>query len=160
MKFAKNKFVLIGAVVVLVILIAVYFFVFGKAKNETETKVPSTVEEEAIVMQPEDIGLELSASKGNKEVEMKISDVSKFSSFEYEMNYDAVIDGETVARGAIGSGEVKSGDTSITRSITIGTCSAGKCKYDSGVTKVSFLRRLNLKTGETAIVQKDLILEE
>ena len=160
MKFAKNKFVLIGAVVIVVVLIAVYFLVLGKTKNKTETQVPITAEEEAITMQPEDIGLELSASKGNKEVVMKISDVSKFSSFEYEMNYDAVVNGETVARGAIGSGEVKSGDTSITRSITIGTCSAGKCKYDLGVTKVSFLIRLNLKTGKIAIVQKDLVLEE
>lgn len=159
MKFAKNKFVLIGAAVVLVILIAVYFFVFGRQKSKTETQAPTTAEEEAITMQPEDIGLTLSASPGNKEVVMKISDISKFSSFEYEMNYDAVIDGETVPRGAIGSGEVD-GDTSITRSITIGTCSSGKCKYDLGVTKVSFLIRLNLKTGKTAIVQKDLILSE
>ena len=158
MKFVKNKFFLIGAVVVLVILAAFYYLVLGKSKNETQTQVP-TAEEEAIIMQPEDIGLTLSASKGNKEVVMKISDVSKFSSFEYEMNYDAVIDGETVPRGAIGSGEVD-GDTSITRSITIGTCSSGKCKYDLGVKKVSFLIRLNLKTGEIAIVQKDLILEE
>lgn len=160
MKFAKNKLVLIGGAVVLLVLIGVLYFVFGKTKNTTETQVPTTAEEEAITMQPEDIGLTLTASPGNKEVVMKISDVSKFSSFEYEMNYDAVIDGETVPRGAIGSGEVKSSDTSITRSITIGTCSSGKCKYDLGVTKVSFLIRLNLKTGEIAIVQKDLILEE
>lgn len=160
MKLAKNKFVLIGGAVVLIVLIAVYFLVFGKSKDKTETQIPTTAEEEAITMQPEDIGLTLSASPGNKEVIMKISDVSKFSSFEYEMNYDAVVNGETVARGAIGSGEIKSGDTSITRSITIGTCSAGKCKYDLGVTKVSFLIRLNLKTGDTAVVQKDLILEE
>lgn len=155
----KNKFVLIGGAVVLIVLIAVYFLVFGKSKDKTETQIPTTAEEEAITMQPEDIGLTLSASPGNKEVIMKISDVSKFSSFEYEMNYDAVVNGETVARGAIGSGEVD-GDTPITRSITIGTCSSGKCKYDSGVTKVSFLIRLNLKTGDTAVVQKDLILEE
>lgn len=160
MKFAKNKFVLIGGAVVVIILVAVYFLVFGKTKSATQTQTTPTAEEQAITMKSEDIGLTLSALPGNKEVVMKISDVSKFSSFEYEMNYDAVVNGETVPRGAIGSGDVKSGDASITRSITIGTCSSGKCKYDLGVKKVSFLIRLNLKTGKTAVVQKDLILSE
>ena len=159
MKFVKNKFVLLGAAVLVVLLVA-FFLVFGKTKSTTQTQTTPTAEEQAITMQPEDIGLTLSASPGNKEVVMKISDVSKFSSFEYEMNYDAVVNGETVPRGAIGSGDVKAGDTSITRSITIGTCSSGKCKYDLGVKKVSFLIRLNLKTGKTAVVQKDLVLSE
>jgi hypothetical protein len=160
MKFAKNKLVLIGGAIVLIVLLVVSFLVFGKTKSTTQTQTTPTAEEQAITMKPEDIGLVLSASPGNKEVVMKISDLSKFSSFEYEMNYDAVVNGETVPRGAIGSGDVKSGDTSITRNITIGTCSSGKCKYDLGVKKVAFLIRLNLKTGKTAVVQKDLTLSE
>jgi hypothetical protein len=111
-------------------------------------------------MKPEDIGLELSPNPSLTEVEMKISDVSKFKSFDYEMNYDAIVDGESVPRGAIGSGDVNPGDTSIDRKITIGTCSSGTCKYDKGVTKISFVIRLDLKNGKTGVVTKDINLKD
>ena len=74
------------------------------------------------------------------------------------MSYNADVDGESVPRGAIGSGEVKPNESSIKRDITIGTCSSGKCKYDKGVTAISFLIKLNLKDGKTAVVKKDLEL--
>ena len=41
---------------------------------------------------------------------MEIADTSLFDSFEYEMSYDAEVDGELVPRGAIGSGTVEDGE--------------------------------------------------
>ena len=156
----KNKWMLLGiGAVVIVLLIAVAIFVKQRSASKVPTDEP-TLEEQAIEMKPEDIGLELTPNAANTEVKMKITNVSKFNSFEYEMNYDALVDGETVPRGAIGSGEVNPGETSIERSITIGTCSAGKCKYDKGVTKISFVIKLNLKDGKAGIVKKDLNLKE
>ena len=156
MSSVKNKWVLISVVAVIVMLLGVSYFVFsGKDKISS---LEEEVVDEAIKMNPEDIGLTLEATTGNKEVLMKISDTSKFTSFEYEMNYEADVDGEMVSRGAIGSGEVE-GDDLIERKITIGTCSSGTCKFDKGVKKVSLVLRLNLKTGETAIVESDLELE-
>jgi hypothetical protein len=160
MNLVKNKWALLGVgAIVLVLLIAGVLFI----QNKKATKAPvaqTTPEEQAIEMKPEDIGLELSPNAALTEVEMKISDVSKFNSFEYEMNYDAIVDGESVPRGAIGSGDVNSDDTSIDRKITIGTCSSGTCKYDKGVKKISFIIRLNLKDGKTAVVKKDIDLTE
>lgn len=156
MKFAKNKLVLIGVILVIVVLGAAYYYT---TSNSEKIQVSDVVEEEAIKMNPEDIELELTPSKGNKEVIMKINDVSKFDSFEYEMNYDATVDGEVVPRGAIGSGEVEGGKP-IERKITIGTCSSGTCKYDQGVTKVSFIIRLNLKDGKIAVVEDELEFSE
>src|SRR5690349_20702102 len=155
----KNKWAM-GGIVAVIVVVVVAGVVFMQNKNST--KSPTTeqsTEEQGIEMKPEDIGLELIPNANNTEVTMKISDTSKFDSFEYEMNYDAVVDGETVPRGAIGSGDVNPGETSIERKITIGTCSSGTCKYDKGVTKVSFVIKLNLKDGKAGIVKKDLNLE-
>lgn len=154
----KNKLALAGVAAVLVVaVIAGFVFMQNSSKTEENTE-EEIIEEQAIEISPEEIGLELTPNANNTEVTMVINDVSKFNSFEYEMNYDAEVDGEIVPRGAIGSGEVNPGETSITREITIGTCSSGRCKYDTGVTKISFIIRLNLKDGQTGLVKKDLEL--
>ena len=154
----RNKLALAGIGAVIIMAIVVGFVFMQNSKKTKEAVDEPTLEETAIQMTPEDIGLVLTPNANNTEVTMEINDVSKFDSFEYEMNYDAEVDGEMVPRGAIGSGEV--GGDSITRDITIGTCSSGKCKYDTGVTKISFIIRLNLKDGQTGIVKKDLNLSE
>jgi hypothetical protein len=161
MKFLmKNKWMAIGVGAVLIVVLVAGFMFVAQRNVSKAPGVEQTPEEQAIEMSPEDIGLELTPNAANTEVKMRIRDVSKFNSFEYEMNYDAIVDGEVVPRGAIGSGDVNPGETSIERAITIGTCSAGKCKYDKGVTKISFIIRLNLKDGTTGVVKKDLNLEE
>lgn len=158
-KLLQNKMALIGiGAVVVVVGVALLMFVQNTKKAKEATGPEPTVEEEAVSMKPEEIGLELTPNKDNTEVNMKISDVSKFTAFDYEMSYDAEVDGEVVPRGALGSGEVEAGESSISRDITIGTCSAGKCKYDKGVTKISFTIKLTLKDGKTALVKKDLDL--
>lgn len=160
-KLLKNKPLLLGLIAVaLVIGVAGFIFVQNLNGSKNVQTPQESTEEKAIEMTAEDIGLTLTPNSTNTEVIMEISDVSKFDSFEYEMNYDAEVDGEMVPRGAIGSGEVEAGETSITREITIGTCSAGKCKYDKGVKQISFIIRLNLKDGQTGIVKSDLTLEE
>lgn len=158
-KLMKNKLVLIGVgAVVVVILVAGALYLTNSKKAQVGTGPVVTAEEEAIQMKPEQIGLELTPNKANTEVAMKINDVSKFTHFDYEMSYDAIVDGQSVPRGAIGSGDINPGETSIERKITIGTCSSGTCKYDKGVTKISFIVRLTLKDGKTAVVKKDLSL--
>ncbi len=157
-KLLQNKLYLIGIGLVVVVLIIVGVIFMKNTKKSEEAKGPEqTAEEQAIQISPEEIGLKLTPNAANTEVVMEISNVSKFDSFEYEMNYDAKVDGEVVPRGAIGSGEVENGKP-IKRSITIGTCSSGKCKCDAGVTKISFIIRLNLKDGQTGAVKEDLDL--
>lgn len=160
MKNMKNKNLLIGiGAVVVVLLVVIGFFVISGQKKSAVNMPQKSAEEETLTMKPEEIGLVLKAMPGNKEVEMIINDLSKIKSFEYDMNYDAVVNGETVSQGATGSGDVKATDTSIDRKITIGTCSKNVCRYDQGVKKVTFVIRLNLKDGKTAVVQQDLNLQ-
>ncbi len=155
----KNKMALAGLVAVILIIAVAGFIFISKQKATKEPVIEKTPEEEAIQMKPEDIGLELIPNKALTEVEMKINDVSKFNHFDFEMSYDAIVDGESVPKGAIGSGDINPGDTTVDRKITIGTCSSGTCKYDKGVKKISFLIRLTLKDGKTAVVKKDLDLQ-
>lgn len=155
----KNKLVLLGGIAVIVVAIVAGFLFMQNNKKSAEPIEEETVEEQALQLKAEDIGLKLTPNANNTEVTMEITDVSKFNSFDYEMSYDADVEGEIVPRGAIGSGKVESGESSITREITIGTCSSGKCKFDKGVTKISFIIRLNLKDGQTGIVKEELSLE-
>ena len=153
----KNKLALIGiGAVIVVIVVAVGLYLMNSKKAKEGTGPVVTSEEEAVQMKPEDIGLELSPNAAVTEVTMKIGDTSKFSHFDYEMSYDAIVEGEAVPRCAIGSGDINPGETSIERKITIGTCSSGTCKYDKGVKKISFIVRLTLKDGKTGVVKKDL----
>lgn len=156
-KLMKNKWAMLGiGAVIVVVLVAVGVYMMNSKKAQEGTGPEITAEEEAIEMKPEEIGLELTPNAAVTEVTMKINDVSKFTAFDYEMSYDALVNDELVPRGAIGSGEVNPGDSSIERKITIGTCSSGTCKYDKGVKKISFIIRLTLKDGTTAVVKKDL----
>lgn len=150
---------MIGGVIVLLIVVVVGFLVVKNNSKSEGTPREESAEEQGISMKPEDIGLTLEPTANNQEVIMTITDLSKFDSLEYEMNYDAEVDGEVVPRGAIGSAEVEPGKSEIRREITIGTCSSNVCKFDKGVKKVKFIVRLNLKTGEVGIVEQELSLE-
>lgn len=157
-KLLENKLALLGIGAVVVVF-GIAGFMFFQNSQENEDSTEEVVEEQAIEISPEEIGLVLTPNANNTEITMEIADTSLFDSFEYEMSYDAEVNGEIVPRGAIGSGEVEDNEP-ITRDITIGTCSSGKCKYDTGVTKITFIIRLNLKDGQIGIVKDELILEE
>lgn len=146
------------AAVILVLGVASYMFVAQGGGNNADEEGEEEIID-AVTMQASDIGLTLEAGTNNQEVIMTIDDTSKFDSFEYELNYKAVEGGQEVDRGAIGSGEVMPGESSITREITIGTCSSGTCKYDKGVTAVTLVLRLNLKDGQTGMITEELSLE-
>ena len=158
MKKNQKMYAIVGAVLVVVAIGVGVFIMQGKSKT-TSSNPAASQEVDAITMKPEDIGLTLEATPSNHEVIMKMSDLSKFNSFEFEMNYEAIENGQTVLQGASGSGDVKSGENTIERKITIGTCSTGgACKFHQGVKKITFIIRLNLKDGKIGSVQKDLEL--
>ena len=156
-KLRNNRWALLGIGAVIIVAVVTGAVFMMNSKKVREGKGPEiTAEEQAIQMKPEEIGLELTPNTAVTEVAMKINDVSKFTHFDYEMSYDAIVGEAAVPRGAIGSGDVNPGETSVVRKITIGTCSSGTCKYDKGVKKISFIIRLTLKGGQIGVVKKDL----
>lgn len=157
LKKVKWQVVGIGAVIV-VILVVGFVFIRNRQRSSQPAPVQQSPEQEAVQMKASDIGLVLIPNKSSTEVEMKIGDVSKFTHFDYEMSYDAIVDGESVPKGAIGSGDINPGDTSVDKKVTLGTCSSGTCKYDLGITKIAFIIRLTLKDGKTGVVNENLNL--
>ena len=160
----KNKGLLAGIIaIVLVIGIAGYIFVSGG--NNDGPDIPTTAEENVIEMQASEIGLTLTPIGNGQEVEMTITNLEKVESIDGSLEYEALEGDEMVSRGALVSiseeevAEAKSGSGEITREITIGTCSAGKCKYDKGVEEVTAQLRVNLTSGEVGAITEKVSLQ-
>lgn len=160
----KNKWLLAGiAAVILIVGIAAYLFIRGGGGNGPD--IPITAEENTIKMSPEEIGLTLTPIKDGKEVEMIITKLEKVKSIEGSLEYEAVENGEQVSRGALVTlsesevSEAKNDGGSITRQITIGTCSSGTCKYDKGVKEVTAQLRVNLVSGEVGSITQKVSLQ-
>ena len=92
-----------------------------------------------------DIKVDLTAENNNRVVILKISAIPKdIVSVEYELTY---ITGSGLPRGVLGKISL-SGETEIERKdIVLGTCSSGKCVYDTGVTSIDLSLKFNSPTG-------------
>lgn len=160
----KNKGLLAGIVaVILVIGIAGYIFISGGGNDGPD--IPTTAEENVVEMQASDIGLALTPINNGQEVEVTITKLDNVTSIEGSLEYEALEGDEMVSRGALVTiseeevKEAKSGSGEITREITIGTCSSGKCKYDKGVEEVTAQLRVNLTSGEVGAITEKVSLQ-
>lgn len=160
-KILKNKILLIGIIVVVLVL-GVGGFLFLQSRNNA---APETVIEEVSEvkpLKPEDIGLELSIIEDNKKIQMEASKLDGISSIEYDVSYDAEVteDGEdfVATRGVTGTIDT-SGESTITKEIDLGTCSRNVCKYDKVVSEVTFNIRVNFANGEVGGIETTVPLE-
>lgn len=156
---------MIGALVLVVVIGVVAYTAFtgggGDAQNiDTET------EEQVKDISPEDIGLELSLEDQNREAVMKLTKLDDIKSIEYEVSYDVVeVDEESgeeivTTQGATSGDEpilVKSGESEVERSFTLGTCSSGKCRYHRLTSDITFVIKVNYNDG--SIGQAEDMLE-
>ena len=138
-KFLKNKKAVIASVVVLVLIVGgVVFFALTKntaKKSQTEDVLSN---EQAIPKVDSSVKVSLEALSGKKEVELTVSGIpSGTSSVEYELSYDAQGQGP---QGAIGTADLH-GERTLSKKITLGTCSSGTCVYHTvvGGIKLSLL---------------------
>lgn len=157
----KNKVLFIALALVLVVAAAGLYLVTGGAKKQTA--LPIAEEKQAKSVSPEEIGLSLAPSPDGKAIIMKITKLDGVSSLEYEVSYDAEVteEGETnnVPRGAVGSPiMIKDTDSEIKREITLGTCSANKCKYDKVTSAIKFVIKVTYENGEIGSVEKEISL--
>lgn len=158
----KNKILAIVALVIIVFGgVGGFILISGKTKS---ANLPVQTEEKPIKqVGAEEIGLSLEARADGKAIIMKIKNLTGISSLEYEVSYDAQVieEGEqmNIPRGAVGSPiEIKPTDTSITREILLGTCSANTCKYDNVTSGIKFLIKINYRDGQVGSVQQSISL--
>ncbi len=151
-KYLKNKTLLIAlAVVVVLVVLGGAFFFISSSKSQpqqqqaavtpmpTDTPVPS--------IDPSSLGITLTEGPGDKVVTLKISQTQDLTAVSYELSYNATVNGEQVARGAIGDITIKSPGSPVSQDITLGTCS-DVCHYDTGITDIKLTLKITKTDGK------------
>ncbi|HVT00603.1 MAG TPA: hypothetical protein VHE53_00030 [Patescibacteria group bacterium] len=157
MDFIKKNKMIIG-------LIVVVLLVGGAALFLTKNKGTSTINSgnqsdvsDVKTMKPEDIGLKLSVKSDGKAVDLSADKLDGVKSIEYEVSYDATVtdEGETanVPRGVVASPIDVNGQSSISKEILLGTCSANVCKYDKVTSDIKFVIRVDFTNGKVGSIE-------
>ncbi len=120
----------------------------------TEPTLTPSISQTANLL-PQDIGLtaQLDASKNN--VVITITKTELLKSFDYELDYDSLVDGSYVPRGVIGSTQTLQDNASFTRQVVLGTCAGGggTCKYDKEVKNIYLTLSYTLKGGNNGVMK-------
>lgn len=145
-----KKLLLITAIlsaVIIILILAVKSLFSGKEEERGVIPTPTIV----LPTVSDSVKVNLTPLSSNKAVKLKIKGLtSDMKSIEYELTY---ITGGGLPRGVLGKINLK-GEKEITRDdIVLGTCSSGKCAYDTGVTSVNLSLKFNTATG-ASIFQK------
>lgn len=127
----KNKMMMIvgGILVVIVVAFLAMQFMGGK-KDSTSTDQTGSEEqtEAAVPTVDSSVKVEVVGVNNNKEIEITVSNFPKgTSSIDYQLSYTSV---ERGLQGLIGTLEVENGKNSVSKKVTVGTCSSGTCVYD------------------------------
>ena len=132
----KNMLIIIG---VIVIIILVGLFITkgrGGQSKDADSRESVLPDVELLPTVDSSVTVSLSADKLKQDATLEISNIPNGTELiEYELSYDASVEGERVPTGVIGTIEFD-GEDPVVRKITLGTCSSGVCKYDKGVNEV------------------------
>ncbi len=157
--FKKNRNLsIVAAVVIVLVVLAGAFFVvraLNNSANQQANQTPTATEQPVLKISAEELGITLTAGPGNKTVILKIAKTEDVTALDYELSYNATVNGAQVARGAIGHIDIKNKGTSVKQDITLGTCS-DTCHYDVGVSDIKVTLKINKTDGK--IYQADLSL--
>ncbi len=154
----KDKLIIIAGGVLLIFLIAAgyYFFLAKKPSPQASTPTPEELTQVIPTISPNELGLTFIARKDGKAVKFEIANAGDIEMVDYEISY--LTEGE-IPRGVIGSITKKSGETTIAIDYEVlGSCSSGRCKYDSGVTSVKLILKIAKTDGKTYQAEKTLEL--
>lgn len=149
------KKILIPVVIVIVVIVAFLAMRMQKpatVEPEESDAVPTT----ALPTVSETVKVELTPKSGGQAVVLKISGLTAdMEAVEYELTYTTAAG---LPRGVLGKIQLK-GETEVTRDdIVMGTCSSGKCVYDTGVTAVNLTLKFHTAAG-ASVFQKTYSLE-
>ncbi len=156
----NKKLFIIGGMLLLLMLFVSGVLLFLNNSFPEEDKDRNSFDENLIEMSPEDVGLTLSSQQNNQQLVIEMTNLDEIESFEYELEYDAIENGEVVTQGTFGSGPNpdEEGKSEIRRTIDLGTCSA-VCRYHEGVEEILFTLRVDLRNGEAGIIETTHTLE-
>jgi len=139
----KKKLTIILIIVAVILIIGGIFLIRGRNKNQTaeenqqeqkKTLETPLVDRPYVVLIPRADG---------REFTMEISRIKNAKTIEYELVYES----QGLSRGVIGSIELSSGETEVSRKLLLGSCSKDVCKYDEGVEQGSLTLRFRGEEG-------------
>lgn len=140
MKFDKKYLYVLGAVV---IILLVGWFIFGRgASKQTGTPKPT---EAVIPTVDSSVQVSLTADSAKRNLLLSVSGMpSGTTSLDYEISYQTASQG---LQGAIGNAAV-AGQSTFQKSITLGTCSSGRCVYHQVVGSIKLSLKFSGDYGE------------
>lgn len=152
----NKKYIIITLLIFLILIIGAVLFIKQKlapVNDENTQALPTPTV--ALPTVSDKTKVDLTATQNKQSVVLKITGIdSDVDSIEYELTYTT---GAGIPRGVLGKIKI-SGEKEITRSdIVLGTCSSGKCVYDTGVSQVDLSLKFNTPSG-SSIFQKSYTL--
>lgn len=163
-KLLKNKLVVVGIIVVVVLGIiggGTYYLLKGDNSEAPLYQDSSDINVKPITA--DEIGLVLTPTSNGKQIKLEITKLAGIDSIEYDVSYDAEVtdEGQTaiVSRGVSGSPLKVGTDSKVSRVLDLGTCSRNVCKYDKVVGKVTFTIRVNYKDGTVGGIEEKVSLD-
>lgn len=149
----KNRNLIIGLVIGLVVLVGGAYFLTSKKAAPAPVDQTQT-EEKVTTMKPEEIGLSLTVSTDQKKVIMVVAKTDGISGLDYELSYTSK---GNIPRGVIGHIDIKVAGKPVTQEITLGTCS-DVCHYDQDVKDIKLILKVAKIDGTTSQVEQSLTL--
>jgi len=149
---------IIGAVVLLLILGGIFWFLRGRGPAELEEVPEELAPEWSLEERPY---ITLTPREDGREFKLRIEGIKDTELVDYELVYFA----NDISRGVTGTIELE-GKTSAERDLLLGSCSRNVCKYDENVTEGTLSLRFqnpegqvrkyelafHLQTGDEAVV--------
>ena len=138
----KKKLTIIFIILAVVLIIGAIFLVRARNRSQIDNDQAelSTVLETLLIDRPY---VSLIPRADGKEFTLEISRIKNVEIIEYELVYES----EGLSRGVIGSIEISSGETKVSRKLLLGTCSRDVCKYDEGIEQGSLTLRFRSSEG-------------
>jgi len=143
MKPEQKKYLLIGGIVLVLLVIGYLLFGRGKAASQPVTDIEPT--EEILPTVDSSVKVILTGTNSNHEVNLEVKNIpSKTESVDYELSYQTASQG---LQGVIGT-VMTEGKSSIEKKLTLGTCSSGTCVYHQVVGKIKLIIKFLGEYGE------------
>jgi len=142
MKPEQKKYLMIGGIVL--VLLVVGFFVFNRNKSQTEEEKEPLPTEMVIPTVDDSVQVNLKDAGNGKEVILTIENAPNGTeSIDYELSYNTAQQG---LQGVIGT--ISESSDSYEKKLTLGTCSSGTCVYHEVVGKIKLSLKFNGSYGE------------
>jgi hypothetical protein len=139
----KKNLTIILIIVAVILIVSGIFLIKGKDKNQ-KTNENQQDQKKTLETPLEDrpYVVLIPRADGN-EFTLEISRIKNAKTIEYELVYES----QGLSRGVIGSVEISSGETEVSRKLLLGSCSKDVCKYDEGVEQGSLTLRFRGAEG-------------